>query len=171
MNRCPEPSCAFFNRTLPNNAKVCPMCGTVLGAVVEPPPPAPTPTPTPTPIPAPPVSSPVRENTLRSKLKFSLVGGREFYVSGETATIGRGGGSAAPDVDLTGIPNESVVSRAHARVYWDQAQTAYMLVDTSRNGCYLNGKLLTPGTSYRLNQGDEVQLGQNHLVYLKVEFV
>ena len=31
VNRCSNPSCEYFNRVLPSNAKACPMCGTSLG--------------------------------------------------------------------------------------------------------------------------------------------
>ncbi|MHC5831773.1 MAG: FHA domain-containing protein, partial [Nostoc sp.] len=33
-NRCPNSSCEFFNRPLPNHAKVCPLCGTALGDMI-----------------------------------------------------------------------------------------------------------------------------------------
>ncbi|WP_341528597.1 FHA domain-containing protein [Nostoc sp. UHCC 0302] len=35
-NRCPNPNCEYFNRALPNNAKVCPWCSTPVGNVVTP---------------------------------------------------------------------------------------------------------------------------------------
>ncbi|MDJ0501852.1 MAG: hypothetical protein PX483_13525 [Nostocales cyanobacterium LE14-WE4] len=35
-NRCRNPICDYFNKTLPNNAKVCPWCSTPLGNVVTP---------------------------------------------------------------------------------------------------------------------------------------
>jgi pSer/pThr/pTyr-binding forkhead associated (FHA) protein len=77
-------------------------------------------------------------------------------------------GQNSPEIDLSGIPDEGVISRTHARVYWDTTQNTYMVVDTSRNGTYLNAKQLTPGTPYRLGHGDELQLGQNKLVCLRV---
>jgi len=77
-----------------------------------------------------------------------------------------------PDFDLTGIPHEGVVSRTHARIYWDWTQNVYLLVDNnSRNGTSLNGKLLSPSVHYRLNHGDSLQLGQNNLVCFTVSLM
>ncbi len=61
-NRCPNPNCEYFNRALPNNAKVCPWCSTPLGNVITPTPtrpasPQPTP-PQPPPPPTPPQPTP-----------------------------------------------------------------------------------------------------------------
>jgi len=70
-----------------------------------------------------------------------------------------------PEIDLTGIANEGVVSRSHAQVYWDWGQNTYMIMDKkSRNGTYLNGSLLIPEQPYRLSHGDTLHLGQNNLV-------
>ena len=168
-NRCPEPSCVFFNRILPNNAKVCPMCGTPLGPVVEPQTSTPAPQPPPKHQPPQPPVSP----SFRPSLKLSHPDGKDFYLPGEAGVIGRRSkdGNVVPEIDLSGIPDEGIVSRSHARLYWDNSQHAYAIVDSSRNGTYLNGKLLTPGSPCRLNHGDELQLGQNQLVRLKVLLV
>lgn len=159
-NRCPNPNCEYFNRTLPNNAKVCPMCGTGLGpvSVVVPAPAPPSP---PTPVTQPP-AQPV--------LGLLHTSGREFRLPGAEGYIGRRSqaSSTVPEIDLTGIPNEGIVSRSHARIYWDLSQNAYMIVDNSRNGTYLNGNPLTPNIQYRLNHGDSLQLGQNSLVCFTV---
>jgi pSer/pThr/pTyr-binding forkhead associated (FHA) protein len=106
-------------------------------------------------------------------LKLSHPDGKDFHLPGEAGVIGRRSkdGSVVPEIDLSGIPNEGIISRSHARLYWDNSQHAYAIVDSSRNGTYLNGKLLTPGSPYRLNHGDELQLGQNQLVHLKVLLV
>lgn len=170
-NRCPEPSCVFFNRILPNNAKVCPMCGTSLGTVGES-----QVSSTSTAQPSTPQSQagqPPRASSFRPRLKLSHPGGKDFYLSGEAGIVGRRDRASGkvPEIDLSGIPNEGVVSRSHAHLYWDKSQHAYMIVDSSRNGSYLNGNLLTPGSSYRLNHGDELQLGQNQLVRLKASLV
>jgi pSer/pThr/pTyr-binding forkhead associated (FHA) protein len=69
-----------------------------------------------------------------------------------------------PEIDLTGIPEEGIISRRHARIFWDWSQNAYMIVDTSTNGVYLNGNLLNSGVSYRILNGDSLQLGQDGLV-------
>ncbi|BAT56505.1 FHA domain-containing protein [Nostoc sp. NIES-3756] len=205
-NRCPNPSCEYFNRALPNSAKVCPWCSTPLGNVV-----APTPTPSrpnsPQPIPqqvtpqqpvhpSPPVTPqptyqpPVEDRTNYQQrppvqpiqptynpqpprlplLKFIHSSGREFQWSGEAGFIGRRSKTVniPPEIDLTGIPNEGIVSRRHARVSWDWSQSSYMIVDMSTNGIYLNGTALSPGVQYRLMNGDLLQFGQENLVRFSV---
>ena len=172
MNRCPEPSCSFFNRVLPNNAKVCPMCGTHLGQMLQTLNPG-------TLEPQPPtfVSQPLPESDSPSvrprstKLKFSHPSGQDFCLSGESGILGRSNPqkNSVPEVDLSGVPHDKVVSRSHARLYWDQQQQAYMIVDQSRNGSYLNGNLLSPGSCYPLSHGNELQLGQEKLICLKVQ--
>ena len=209
-NRCPNPSCEYFNRTLPNSAKVCPWCSTPLGNVV-----APTPTPapsipnTPQPIPQqftpqqpvqpPPVTpqptyqTPVEDRTNYQPrppvqpvqpvqptynpqpprlplLKLIHTSGREFQWSGDAGFIGRRSKNMniPPEIDLTGILNEGIVSRRHARLSWDWSQNSYMIVDMSTNGIYLNGTALSPGVQYRLMNGDLLQFGQENLVRFTV---
>lgn len=96
--------------------------------------------------------------------------GREFRLSGEEGHIGRRSQihGTVPEIDLAGIPNEGVVSRSHARIFWDWNQNTYVILDTSRNGCYLNNNLLSQGVNYRLSNGDSLQLGQEGLVQLTV---
>jgi FHA domain len=174
--KCPNPNCEYFNRTLPNSAQVCPMCGTPLGNVVARPAPQPAyqvpgsaqpafgPGVSP-PRPAAPIG------TARPILKLIHVSGREFTLRGEEAYIGRRGGTIKPkpEIDLTGIPNDQVVSRPHARIYWDQTYNTYTFVDSnSRNGSYLNGHLLTAGEPYQLINGDVLQLGKENLVQFTI---
>lgn len=212
-NRCPNSKCEYFNRVLPNDAKVCPICGTPLGnaiahntpsapkvvnqteyhpAPITPPLPPPTPSaypPVATPPPpayppaaaqsppayppavAPPTYPP--PSSPRPVLRFMHSSGREFRFFGEDGYIGRRSqvSGKIPEIDLFGIPNESVVSRTHARIYWDGNQNAYMIMDSSRNGTYLNGNLLASGVPYRLSNGDLVQLGQNNLVNFTVSMI
>lgn len=219
-NRCPNPNCEYFNRALPNTAKVCPWCSTPLSNVItptptrpaspHPTPPQPTsPQPTPPPTPPqptppqpiqpprpvvqppsyqPPYQPPVDYSTDYQQrvppyippvqpaytpppprlpfLKLIHTTGREFTWSGEAGYIGRRSQSMTipPEIDLTGIPNEGIVSRRHARIYWDWSQNAYMVVDMSTNGIYLNNTLLNPGVQYRLLNGDSLQFGQDNLV-------
>ena len=186
-NRCPNPNCEYFNRTLPNNAKVCPMCGTALGPVnpvpSTPAPPLPqesTRAPVypehPPYIPPAPPASPVYVPPRPTKPIFRLFhsSGREFRLPGEDGYIGRRGQTSrtVPEIDLAGIPNEGIVSRSHARVYWDWSQNAFILIDNnSRNGTYLNGNPLPAGVPYRLNHGDSLQLGQNNLVCFTVSLM
>lgn len=190
-NRCPNPSCEYFNRPLPHNAQVCPWCSTPLGYVVSPTPGANRFSP-PQPIPQRPVTPPdpgdySREYPPRTPippiqpdntpqiaklplLKLIHTSGREFQWSGEAGFIGRRSKSITipPEIDLTGIPHEGILSRRHARVSWNWSQNTYMIVDMSTNGIYLNGTLLNPGVQYRLINGDSLQLGQDNLVIFAV---
>jgi hypothetical protein len=173
MNRCPEPSCSFFNRVLPNNANVCPMCGTHLGQMVE--------TMTPATLDRQQqtfVSKPLQESdstssvsASRPRLKFTHPSGQDFYLSGEYGILGRSNPqkTSVPEIDLTGVPHDKIVSRSHARLYWDEQHQAYMIIDHSRNGSYLNGNLLSPGSCYPLSHGNELQLGQEKLICLQVQ--
>ncbi|MBN3910152.1 MAG: FHA domain-containing protein [Nostoc sp. NMS1] len=212
-NRCPNPSCEYFNRALPNNAKVCPWCSTPVGNVVSPTPQQPPSQPPPIqqqpsqPPPAqyqrppteqpnyqPPQQAPVDYSTVYQQrvsyqptppvytpppqrapaLKLIHTTGREFHLVGEGGYIGRRSqspGIAPPEIDLTGIPSEGIVSRRHARVDWDWSQNAYMIVDMSTNGIYLNNNPLTPGMQYRLLNGDSLRFGQDNLVNFTVYIV
>jgi hypothetical protein len=133
------------------------MCGTLLGNVVA--------------------SAPAPDNQAppprlaRPAITLIHASGREFPLPSEEGYIGRRGQTSGtvPEIDLMGIPNEGIVSRSHARIYWDWSQNTYMLVDNnSRNGTYLNGNPLSPKIQYRLNHGDTLQLGQNNLVSFTV---
>ncbi|MBE9232476.1 FHA domain-containing protein [Cuspidothrix issatschenkoi LEGE 03284] len=215
-NRCFNPKCEYFNKTLPNNAKFCPWCNTPLGNVVTPTPRSNNPIPSqPTPqqpIPQQPIPSPqqiqpagpitpqltyqppVDDSTnyqLRPPvtpisavyppplaprlplLKLIHSSGREFQWSGEEGVIGRRSQNMniPPEIDLTGITDERIISRRHARVTWDWAQNSYMIVEMSTNGTSLNGTALSPGVQYRLMNGDLLQFGQDNLVRFTVYIV
>jgi FHA domain len=103
-------------------------------------------------------------------LKLIHSSGQEFPLFGEAGYIGRRSPTkpVPPELDLTGIPGEDIISRNHARVAWDWSHNVYMIVDMSTNGIYLNGSLLTAGVAYRLINGDSLQLGQESLVSFKV---
>ena len=96
--------------------------------------------------------------------------GREYRLPGEAGYIGRCSKSInlPPEIDLTGIANEGVISRRHARVYWNWSQNVFIIVDISTNGIYLNGNPLTPGAEYRLINGDSLKLGQDNLINFQV---
>ncbi|MDZ7962400.1 MAG: FHA domain-containing protein [Aulosira sp. DedQUE10] len=185
-NRCPNPNCEYFNRALPNNAKVCPWCSTPLGNLITPTPTKPTSS---QPVVHPPNYQPPIDNSKDDRqrvnpsvppvqpsytpppprlpiLKLIHTTGREFQWSGEVGFIGRRSQSMTipPEIDLTGLPNEGIISRRHARVYWDWAQNTYMIVDMSTNGIYLNNKLLNPSMQYSLRNEDSLQFGQDNLV-------
>jgi FHA domain len=201
VNRCSNPSCEYFNRVLPSNAKACPMCGTSLGnalsqsiapvapiaaipATPAPPKPHPAPPVTPSfPTPAagldrtqyqsrvPAVTPPnLPPDPQVPLLKLIHSSGQEFPLFGEAGYVGRRSPTklVPPEIDLTGIPGEDIISRNHARVTWDWSHNAYTIVDMSTNGIYLNGSLLTAGVPYRLINGDSLQLGQESLVSFTV---
>jgi pSer/pThr/pTyr-binding forkhead associated (FHA) protein len=151
-NKCSNPGCEFFNRPLPNNMDCCPGCGRPLGNVIAS---------------TPPITNPSVIPVMRL---IHTTTGREFRFSGEEGYIGRRSQihGTIPEIDLVGIPHESVVSRSHARIFWDWNQKTYMILDTSRNGSYLNGNQLSQGVNYRLNNGDSLQLGQDGLVQFKI---
>jgi pSer/pThr/pTyr-binding forkhead associated (FHA) protein len=158
----------------------CPGCGRPLGNIIAPPQPVKPSFPqTPnyisspqspaTPIPQnPSIRQPIQpEETsyqprpaARPVLKLiHLTTGREFYLPGERGCIGRRSQihGTIPEIDLVGIPNEGVVSRSHAQIFWDCNQHNYTILDTSKNGCYLNGNLLSQGVNYPLSNGDSQQ--------------
>jgi hypothetical protein len=181
-NRCRNPICEYFNKALPNNAKFCPWCNTSLGNVVKPPEPITTAEET----------NSIFDNEEKtifqngsedknfiikpvsrklSLLKLIHYSGREFQWSGEAGVIGRRSQkmNTFPAVDLTGIPDEGIISRSHARVTWDWVQKSYMILDMkSTNGTSLNGTALSPGVQYRLMNGDLLQFGQDNLVRFTV---
>lgn len=196
-HRCHNPNCEYFNRTLPSSANVCPMCGTQLGNVIAQSPAASHPvTPSIAPTPQPQRVEPsnyvkipdstqyqprvpsIQPEQISRQSNFAKIpllnlvhsSGKEFYLSGDAGYIGRYSPSLpiSPEIDLTGVPHEDIISRRHARVAWDSAQNAYMLVDMSTNGILLNGNLLTSGVPYRLIDGDSLQLGQDRLVSMTV---
>lgn len=107
-------------------------------------------------------------------LKLVHTSGRDFYFSGEEGFIGRRSANEPnfiPEIDLSIIPHQGVISRRHARVYWDWSQNSYMIVDMSTNGIYLSNNILNPGIPYRLISGVPMQLGQDALVNFTVTYV
>ena len=177
-NRCRNPICEYFNKALPNNAKFCPWCKTSLGNVVKPPEPITTGE----------ENNSSEEKTIvqngsedknfiikvsrkLSLLKLIHYSGREFQWSGEAGVIGRRSQkmNTFPAIDLTGIPDDGIISRSHARVTWDWVQKSYMILDMkSTNGTSLNGTALSPGVQYRLMNDDLLQFGQDNLVRFTV---
>ena len=175
QNRCLEPSCSFFNQILPHTAKICPMCGVSLLQAVQQQQPSrvastvhygqiSTPSPQ---------RSSIINNRERPQLKLHHPSHQSFVLLRESGIIGRQtmANSMRPDIDLTALPHAGIISRTHAHIYWDIAQKAYIIVDDSRNGSYLNDKLLSRGAPHPLNNGDRLQFGQDGLICLQVELV
>jgi pSer/pThr/pTyr-binding forkhead associated (FHA) protein len=194
-NRCPNPKCEYFNRTLPHNARVCPWCETPLGNVIpntSQPPQQPISQSIPQQITPPytdptvndqtnyqvrspkqPIQQPYPPQTRLPLLKLIHFSGRAFQWSGEAGFIGRRSQKSPipPEIDLTGIPDEGIVSRRHGRLSWDWSQNSYMITDMSTNGIYLNGTSLSPGVPYRITNGDSLIFGQDNLVRFTVYVV
>lgn len=170
-HRCPEPSCSFFNQVLPHNAKICPMCGTSLAQPVQTPASVAAPAPyAQTSTPSPQIPAPISDRD-RPQLKLLHPSAQSFLLLRESGAIGRQslGNGMRPEIDLTGLPHAGIISRTHAHLYWDTARQTYMIVDDSRNGSYLNDKLLSRGAPHPLSHGDRLQLGQERLICLQVE--
>ncbi|WP_088240629.1 FHA domain-containing protein [Calothrix rhizosoleniae] len=125
----------------------------------------------------PPIVQPNPHNPSTQKiptLKLVHTSGQEFFLPGEQGIIGRrssGEPNFIPDIDLSVLPNQGVVSRRHGRIYWDWSQNTYMIVDMSTNGIYLNNNLLNPGIPYRLISGVPMQLGQDGLVLFTILYI
>ena len=172
-HRCAEPSCSFFNQVLPHNAKICPMCGTSLAQVIQPPAMvASTAHHAQTSTPSPQRSSTIN-NQERPQLRLLHQSKQSFVLLRESGVIGRQSvaNDMRPDIDLIGLPHAGIISRSHAHLYWDIAQKAYMIVDDSRNGSYLNDNLLPRGAPHLLSHGDKLQLGQDKLICLQIELL
>lgn len=77
--------------------------------------------------------------------------------------IGKPNDQIPPDIDVSGFPDSSIVSRIHAdiRVEGD----AYYIEDVgSANGTYINHTPLPRGNRHKLRPGDRVSLGKGDLV-------
>ena len=107
----------------------------------------------------------------RPQLRLHHPSQQSFVLLRDSGVIGRQStaNNMRPDIDLTGLPHAGIISRTHAHLYWDIAREAYMIVDDSRNGSYLNDKLLSRGAPHSLDNGDKLQFGQDGLICLQVE--
>lgn len=77
--------------------------------------------------------------------------------------IGKPGGAIPPDIDVSGFPDSSVVSRVHADIRVEGG--IYYLEDMgSSNGTYVNHTPLLPGNRHRLRAGDRIALGKEDKV-------
>ncbi|MFG6192216.1 FHA domain-containing protein [Nonomuraea sp. JJY05] len=86
---------------------------------------------------------------------------RSFALMGEQVRIGRRSRarSLAPEIDLTGPPEDPGVSHLHA-VLLAQPDGSWMLVDPgSSNGTQVNGKPVKVNVPVRVGAGDRIHLG------------
>ena len=78
--------------------------------------------------------------------------------------IGRGDNGRNPDIDLTQLDGVRFgISRSHAAITYDETQL-YVEDLNSTNGTRINGYRLDSGRTYRLRNGDELELGRLRLV-------
>ena len=73
--------------------------------------------------------------------------------------IGKPNERILPEIDVSDLPNSSVVSRVHACIYIEGS--SYFIEDSgSANGTHVNQSFLTPLTRYQLTLGDRIDLGK-----------
>ncbi|TDD56294.1 FHA domain-containing protein [Nonomuraea terrae] len=94
---------------------------------------------------------------------------RSFALSGEQVRIGRRSRARnlAPEIDLTGPPEDPGVSHLHA-VLLAQPDGSWLLVDPgSSNGTQLNGRPLTVNVPVRVGAGDRIHVGAWTVITLR----
>ncbi|MGW0807418.1 FHA domain-containing protein [Nonomuraea sp. NPDC002799] len=94
---------------------------------------------------------------------------RSFGLYGEQVRIGRRSKARnlAPEIDLTGPPEDPGVSHLHA-VLLAQPDGSWMLVDPgSANGTQVNGKTVRVNVPVRVGAGDRIHLGAWTLITLR----
>ncbi|PZG18879.1 FHA domain-containing protein [Nonomuraea aridisoli] len=94
---------------------------------------------------------------------------RSFALSDEQVRIGRRSRARnlAPEIDLTGPPEDPGVSHLHA-VLLAQPDGSWLLVDPgSSNGTRLNGRPLTVNVPVRVGAGDRIHLGAWTVITLR----
>lgn len=77
--------------------------------------------------------------------------------------IGKANDSLVPEIDVSNLDNQEIVSRQHALIRV-QGGNYYVVDNGSANGTYLNGEKLTPIDSYQLKPGDRISLGMGEKV-------
>lgn len=91
-------------------------------------------------------------------------GPQTFFVTQNEISIGRGGEDLWVDLPLYASDE---VSREHARLRRDSATGAFVLVDNSRNGTWLNGRRVARGVEERVP--DRAEIGIAEVVKLSFE--
>jgi hypothetical protein len=77
--------------------------------------------------------------------------------------IGKPNKDVLPDIDVSGFPHSSVVSRKHADIR-REGDTYYIEDIGSSNGTYVNSLPLPVGNRHRLRPGDRISLGKGDLI-------
>ena len=91
-------------------------------------------------------------------------GPQTYFVTQNEISIGRGGGHLTVDLPL--YTNEEV-SREHLRLRRDPATGRFAIVDSSRNGTWLNGRRLARGVEEALPE--RAQIGVAEVLTLSLE--
>lgn len=77
--------------------------------------------------------------------------------------IGKPSENQTPDIDVSLLPNEDIISRLHAVIYYQDDH--YYIKDLgSSNGTYLNKERLISQQKYKLQFQDKIELGKNNQV-------
>ena len=86
---------------------------------------------------------------------------RRFRLSGAEVRVGRRSVSRGidPEIDLTGPPMDTGVSRLHAKLIAGPGRNDWSVVDLSSNGIQVNGKDVPSGGTVPLRHGDRIHLG------------
>lgn len=130
--------------------------------------------PTPTPIPSPIATAPVSSgNPVSARLiprQFGALTNAQFPLNGDRLVVGRFDPSTGPvDIDLTGLPGDSHVSRRHGEMFLEAGK--WMVRDLgSTNGIYVKRagedkfgpRLQAPAS---VGNGDEIAFGNVMFVY------
>ncbi len=86
---------------------------------------------------------------------------RQFRLAGAQMQIGRRNPSGVePDIDLSGPPADTGVSRQHAVLVAEPDGTWALLDQGSANGTLLNGAGVIPSLRAPLHDGDEISIGR-----------
>ncbi len=90
-----------------------------------------------------------------------------FPIHRLVSTVGRRNlaDNVVPAVDLTLLDRDRVVSRRHAEIDWRDG--ALRLIDVeARNGVFVNGERMAPGSARLLNERDAISFGGVALTFL-----
>jgi serine/threonine-protein kinase len=135
------------------------------GPVMQPPAPAGQPL---SPVVPPPAPTPAIVAKAKLVVKSTGRVGHEFLIHQEVVNIGRwdADNGTFPEVDLSQDDAANVVSRRHAKITVNNGE--YFLEDVgSVNGTYVNrGPRLMPGSTQKLQNGDEVVMGRTFFTFV-----
>ena len=94
-----------------------------------------------------------------------------IFMIGDTPTvIGRKGKTSIPQIDLSDLDHEQIVSHSHAAIEVENEQYVLHTLHP-RNGMFLNGAQMAPESIFPLNDGDQLRFGfsGSHLIWRNVQ--